>query len=451
MIPYCGSYSVYTYPSSSTRTRSNPPLVGLVSLTNSSTAATEFYSVRNQHNPLTPDATGSDGGGIAVEDPTQARKAVSGGIIALSVVLGFVALAGGIFAAWFFWLRRKYGRNGVVLAASRRRRRKGSTNTGGSGNNGEATGDGLDDDEDEDVVTRARRQKKFRSMQRQKSMIDGYSDFDVDDVWSSTDMDGDGTNSFRSSGTGTGVSGGKNADEVRYGEDYKSGGRGRPRTSGGNVSVLATLDKGDGFATNDSPSLHARHQSSSSSPGRGGGEPQSRASKARISAWESSYPPTGWKLTDTNNNTGSAQRPRTFLPATKLGISSHDRSFSGSTMDTSRSLDVEGGNDADAAGGVSTERLVSPPHYDPHGEIDQEDDPATPTRPHAFLPLGGAIGGSPLSPTRQALLGDDQELEELGAGRGGENGSKDYAIGSILGVVDPAAAGRTDRVMRGRW
>jgi len=380
-----------------------------------------------------------------VEDPTQARKAVSGGIIALSVVLGFVALAGGIFAAWFFWLRRKYGRNGVVLAASRRRRRKGSSNTGGSGTNGETTGDGLDDDEDEDVVTRARRQKKFRSMQRQKSMIDGYSDFDVDDVWSSTDMDGDGTNSFRSSGTGTGVGGGKSGDEVGYGEDDKGDGRGRSRTSGGSLGALATLDKGDGFAANDSPSSHARHQSASSSPGRNGAESQSRASKARISAWESSYPPTGWKVTDTNSNTGSAQRPRTFIPATKSGISSHDRTFSGSTMNSAQSVDV------DAVGGVSTERLVHPQRDDAHGEMDQEEDPATPTRPYTFLPLGGAIGGSPMSPTREALLGDNQELDELGAGRGREHENKEYAVGSILGVVDPAAAGRMGRATRGKW
>jgi hypothetical protein len=264
-------------------------------------------------------------------------------------------------------------------------------------------------------------------------------------------MEGDGTNSFRSSGTGTGVGVGKNADEGGYGEEDKSGGRGRSRISGGSVGVLATLDKGDGFAANASPSSHARHQSSSSSPGRGEAESQSRASKARISAWESSYPPTGWKVTDTNSNTGNTQRPRTLISATKSGVSSHDRTFSGSTMDTSRSWDIDGGNDADAAGGVSTERLVRPRVDESHGEMDPNEDPATPTRPYTFLPLDGAIDGSPLSPTREALLGDDQEMNELGAGRGRENENKEYAVGSILGVVDPAAAGRKGRAMKGKW
>ncbi len=82
------------------------------------------------------------------------RHVVSAGIIAGAIVAGILALAIGAFCGWFFWLRRKHGASGHIGAV--------------------AAGD------NENSNTGARRSKKFMSMQRQKSMVDGYSDFDVD-------------------------------------------------------------------------------------------------------------------------------------------------------------------------------------------------------------------------------------------------------------------------------
>lgn len=257
-------YSVYTYPSSVTTTRSNSPLVGLVSLTNATQAASEFYSVRNMHNPLTPDATASPNpnasGGVNVPaNSATGKHVVSGGIIALGTVLGFVGLAAALFCAWWFWLRRKHGRNGVVAAAAGRK-------------------SSASEPEEMDMATLARRSKKFKSMQRQKSMIDGYSDFDVDS-WGG---DGDSkTDDDTMSRTGTGRS--IDTDDERR-----------------NVIMLPAAG---------ALGMEGSNQMNGVSSGG------NRESRRRISAWESSYPPTGWSMDRNDSPTSTPRKHRNKSPS----------------------------------------------------------------------------------------------------------------------------------------
>ncbi|KAJ9093685.1 hypothetical protein QFC21_006281 [Naganishia friedmannii] len=176
-------YSIYTYPSSYANTNSWLPMVGMLSLTNMTAAGQEFYDVRVQHStyPGQVTTTGSTPTRTADAAASQTgHQVLSGGIIALAVVLGFVGIAAGLFCAWFFWLRKKYGLTGVPVLAGRRGR-KGTTGSidGTDGSMGgtdhlelTAGGSGV-----------GRRSKKYRDMQRQKSMIDGYLDFDTD-LWS---------------------------------------------------------------------------------------------------------------------------------------------------------------------------------------------------------------------------------------------------------------------------
>ena len=272
---------------------------------------------------------------------------MSGGIIALSVVLGFVALAGAIFCAWFFWLRRKYGQDGVVLGA-RARKRKGSQPSEGGGA-------GLDDEDEEvDVVTRARRARKFKSMQRQKSMIDGYSDFDVDTTWSA-DADDSVT------------AGGAKAEYDPVKSDVTDG--------------IATLEKE--ATTRSADGLAARR------------------SRARISAWEGAYPPTGWKATDTR----SSGRAVSAVGYDRDGVQTHDRTGSASTMATS-----------------TTNRTTI-----------HEEDELPPMASKRFA-------DQPASPSREALLADHYELGITSPERGSKSG--DFADGSILRITDPAQGRR---------
>lgn len=152
-------YSVYTYPAAGSSSSTWAPQVGLVSLTNATQASQEFWNVRVLNQPLsTPSTTPSGGTNGKAANASTGRHVVSGGIIATAAVLGSLALAAGVFCAWYFWLRRKYGATGTVGGAAY------STSQ----------------DEDPSSAGAARRSKKFQSMQRQKSMVDGYSDFDVD-------------------------------------------------------------------------------------------------------------------------------------------------------------------------------------------------------------------------------------------------------------------------------
>lgn len=152
-------YSVFTYPAAYSSSSAWAPQVGLVSLTNATQASQEFWNVRILNQPLTtPTSSPSGNTAGAAADSTTGHHVVSAGIIATAAVLGSLGLAAGAFCAWFFWLRRKYGATGTVGAAAY------STSY----------------DEDQSSAGATRRSKKFISMQRQKSMVDGYSDFDVD-------------------------------------------------------------------------------------------------------------------------------------------------------------------------------------------------------------------------------------------------------------------------------
>jgi hypothetical protein len=168
-------------------------MVGMVSLTNMTTAGQEFYDVRVQHSTYPGQVTASPSTPTGTADAAASQaghQVLSGGIIALAVVLGFVGIAAGLFCAWFFWLRKKYGSKGVPVFAGRRGRKGASGSIDGT----EGSMGGMDHLE----LTAAgsgvgRRSKKYRDMQRQKSMIDGYLDFDTelwsDDKDSRTDVD----------------------------------------------------------------------------------------------------------------------------------------------------------------------------------------------------------------------------------------------------------------------
>lgn len=169
-------------------------MVGMVSLTNVTDSAQEFYEVRVQHSTYPGQVTTSGNAPTHSADSAAnqtGHQVLNGGIIALAVVLGFVGVAAGLFCAWFFWLRKKYGTKGVPAFAGRGRKGPLGSVDGTEGSIG-----GMDHLELTASGTAAgynRRSKKSRNMQRQKSMIDGFMDFDTDlwsdDVESKTDAE----------------------------------------------------------------------------------------------------------------------------------------------------------------------------------------------------------------------------------------------------------------------
>lgn len=160
-------------------------MVGMLSLTNVTTSAQEFYDVRVQHSTYPGQVTTQGSTSSTQPADSASRQAghqvLSGGIIALAVVLGFVGVAAALFCAWFFWLRKKYGTKGVPVFSRRNRKGHHGSVDGTDGSIG-----GMDQLE---LTTSGggagsnRRSKKSRNMQRQKSMIDGLMDFDTD-LWS---------------------------------------------------------------------------------------------------------------------------------------------------------------------------------------------------------------------------------------------------------------------------
>jgi hypothetical protein len=231
-------------------------MVGQISLTNVSTAAQEFYDVRVQHSSYPGQVS------TAGTTPTQSADAsadhtghqvLNGGIIALAVVLGFVGLAAALFCAWFFWLRKKHGTKGVPAFASRRK--------GGMGSVDETDGSVVTDNlELSGTSALGRRSKKYRNMQRQKSMIDGFMDFDTD-LWS------DDVDSKTDADTATSKS-----------------------MDGGGVAVL--------------------------------GEELARGRGASNKAWESSYPPVGWA--SHQRTPSSPRRRERSPPSTTSPLSATD-------------------------------------------------------------------------------------------------------------------------------
>ncbi|KAL1412088.1 hypothetical protein Q8F55_003085 [Vanrija albida] len=159
-------YSVFKYPDASKGAWQ--PTVGFVPLTNPSVAARDFYAVRNMRQSLTDVSAGNGGNAPpspGAGSPAAQHRVVSTAIIAACSVIGFFVLAAAAFCAWWFWLRRKLGATGVVeykMANLNGGRRSPS----------------------EPGMTTVR-SRKHEATSRQKSMVEGYSDYDMES-WRST-------------------------------------------------------------------------------------------------------------------------------------------------------------------------------------------------------------------------------------------------------------------------
>lgn len=361
----------------------------MVSLTNETAAAQEFYSVRSQHIPLTTQHPETVPGGQEGENSKD--SGLPGGLIALGVVLGCVVVAAALFLVWFFWLRRKHGKDGIVLAHHQRSR----SESNGGGDGGDGRGRALE----MDPVERARRREKNRSMQRQKSMIDGYSDFDTDSLAEAVDTK-------------------QATDAADYPHHHQVG------------AAIVTEDDDQGRLV----AMLSRDDSTFDPPSRRNRRSSSRKSSARISAWESSYPPNGW-----SSASQLASSPRQeVVPFARY----HDRTAS---MGTNVSQDSTGF--AAETGQHVAYRDDDVQEQD--GEsVHQHHRPPSITVPCRSKDRASISQLSALSPTREALLGG-------GGGGGGEDtGDRghsgplgmgvDYAQGSILGVINPLSEGGYD-------
>lgn len=157
-------YSVYRYPDQKLNPTTWQPTVGMAPLTDAATAARDFYAVRKLRQPLSGVSGGNTAGGVG--NPQQSADAVAGqhrvvstAVIAACSVIGFFVMAAGAFCAWWFWWRRRLGQNGVVEYKMAH----------------------MDSEQSTDMF----RSRKHVETQRQKSMVDGFSDYDVDS-WRST-------------------------------------------------------------------------------------------------------------------------------------------------------------------------------------------------------------------------------------------------------------------------
>ncbi|EIW67855.1 hypothetical protein TREMEDRAFT_39997 [Tremella mesenterica DSM 1558] len=158
-------YSIFQYPDTM-RTTVWQPSVGLVSLTNASLASQEFYAVRSLHQSLSsisanhqttsPSSPLSPSSSPGSSSSHSASKAVVPAVVS---VLGFFLVAAGLFCAWWFWLRHKWGAGGVVQYKQAPNRHRG------------------------DLSISSLRSKKHNAAQRQKSMVEGLSDYE--DSWAS--------------------------------------------------------------------------------------------------------------------------------------------------------------------------------------------------------------------------------------------------------------------------
>jgi hypothetical protein len=174
-------YSIFRYPDQN-RTTLWQPSVGLVSLTNASDASIDFYAVRSLRQSLSSVSAAQRSTTSGSKPSTSSMPQVSGGsgstaagykiastaVIAAVSTVGFFVLAAAVFCAWWFWLRRKFGASGAVYAAPHTERKPHKS----------------------DLSTESLRSKKHNNMQRQKSMIEGYSDSEGDS-WLSTTEGGD--------------------------------------------------------------------------------------------------------------------------------------------------------------------------------------------------------------------------------------------------------------------
>lgn len=171
-------YSIFQYPDNLGR-GTWQPTVGMISLTNATVASQDFYAVRVERQSLSSVSSDhSDGVGAANPSATntgshsnasgpEGRKVLSSAMIAGISVLALFVFAVALFCAWWFWLRRRFGKDGRVeypdLTAGDSRSTRGHSAA---------------------LSTSSSRNKKHDAAQRQKSMIEGYSDYD--DSWVST-------------------------------------------------------------------------------------------------------------------------------------------------------------------------------------------------------------------------------------------------------------------------
>lgn len=133
-------------------------------LTDAATAVRDFYAVRNMRQPLSGVSSGNvaGGGGNAQQSAAASagqHRVVSTAVIAACSVVGFFVMVAGAFCAWWFWWRRRLGETGIVEYKMAHMDPENSTDT--------------------------LRSRKHVETQRQKSIVDGFSDFDVDS-WRST-------------------------------------------------------------------------------------------------------------------------------------------------------------------------------------------------------------------------------------------------------------------------
>ncbi|WVQ76421.1 hypothetical protein IAR50_006088 [Cryptococcus sp. DSM 104548] len=172
-------YSIFKYPDTK-KDVTWQPTVGLVPLTNASIASQDFYAVRVLHESLSIVSTtqATNAGGSGVYNPgtgavagTSGKKASNTAIIAASSVAGFFVFAVVAFCAWWFFLRRKFGATGSVPIRSFKRRPSAT-------------------DHKSDHSMSTLRTQKHDYTNRQKSIIDGYKDYD-DDEWVSGTEGGD--------------------------------------------------------------------------------------------------------------------------------------------------------------------------------------------------------------------------------------------------------------------
>jgi hypothetical protein len=176
-------YSVFKYPDQKS-SRNWQPQVGLKSLIDPSVASADFYAVRNKQQSLET-VSGGNGGPVVTSSGRGSgaaqHRVVSTAIIAACSVIGFFVLAAAAFCAWWFWLRRKNGQNAIVdykLPPEQDEEKSGSNH---KAMNSEST----------------LRSRKHEETKRQKSMVDGFSDYEVESWRTNTEGESIGLASLR--------------------------------------------------------------------------------------------------------------------------------------------------------------------------------------------------------------------------------------------------------------
>ncbi|WVR03361.1 hypothetical protein IAU60_000352 [Kwoniella sp. DSM 27419] len=174
------AYSIYQYPDTN-KQKTWQPTVGLVPLTNASTASQDFYAVRVKRESLSSvsaNQQAANGGSSTSSNPNSPsgsaavasdKKALSSGVIAaVGAVVGFFVIAAIAFCAWWFWLRKKYGAGGRVEYKT------GPVRPGVT-------------DHKSDGSMSSLRTRKHDSALRQRSMVEGYADYEGDSWMSTTE------------------------------------------------------------------------------------------------------------------------------------------------------------------------------------------------------------------------------------------------------------------------